>query len=185
MEKNLSESCAYSLDRWNFRYAGPIFYPKSEDIGKQLCVVVDLGPKTIIRCVLSKDLIKDRPSEPLIFEERQAQHCAESASNGLVELIIFWNFFAAIANMSLGFLLKFHGEMFNMHSVISQTSKIYLSLLQMFACYVVQCFSRFIFRFKFATARSIFFLLSGAVPEFSLPLSSSFERITRWFHIYH
>ena len=72
----------YVLDGWEYRHLGPSFVPQQADVGKRVCVLLDLGPDTVMRCAVSEKPIAGRYDEPLIFEERQLRYCRERCAEG-------------------------------------------------------------------------------------------------------
>ncbi|MCP9259333.1 Endonuclease/Exonuclease/phosphatase [Dirofilaria immitis] len=58
----------YTMDGWIYRSTGRYFCPGVEDIGKRICVLLDMGTEAIIYCATSNDEVS-RIDETLIFEK--------------------------------------------------------------------------------------------------------------------
>lgn len=69
------------MDGWVYRFTGKYFCPSIEDIGKRICVLLDMGEDAILYCVDSNDEVSE-VGETLIFEKRQTTFCQEQADNG-------------------------------------------------------------------------------------------------------
>lgn len=69
----------FSLPGCEYRSTGGIYTPSVDDVGKRLVVVVDLGPKSVVRCGVSKHVISPI-EEDLICQERM-HWCATNPSN--------------------------------------------------------------------------------------------------------
>lgn len=69
------------MDGWIYRSTGKYFCPTAEDIGKRICVLLDMGADTIVYCTDSDGEVSEI-GEALIFEERQAMFCQEPANSG-------------------------------------------------------------------------------------------------------
>lgn len=72
----------YAIRGWTHRYTGNAYIPTKEDIDKRICVLMDVGEDTIVRCALADGLVEDALNEPLIFEKRQVEHCRRPPHEG-------------------------------------------------------------------------------------------------------
>ncbi|VDK62098.1 unnamed protein product [Onchocerca ochengi] len=82
MLNNISkENSKYIMEGWVYRSTGRYFCPAVEDIGKHICVLLDMGADAIIYCASSDDEVSGI-GETLIFEERQATFCQKRANSG-------------------------------------------------------------------------------------------------------
>uniref|UniRef100_A0A158Q7K2 Endo/exonuclease/phosphatase domain-containing protein n=1 Tax=Elaeophora elaphi TaxID=1147741 RepID=A0A158Q7K2_9BILA len=78
----------YVMDSWVYRSTGRFFCPTVEDIGKRICVLLDMGEDTIVYCTDSDSEVSE-VGEPLIFEERQATFCQKPANSGNTRVISY------------------------------------------------------------------------------------------------
>lgn len=69
------------MDGWVYRSTGKYFCPTVADVGKRICVLLDMGADTIVYCTDSASEVSEI-GEPLIFEERQAIFCQQPANIG-------------------------------------------------------------------------------------------------------
>lgn len=69
------------MDGWIYRSTGRYFCPGVEDVGKRICVLLDMGADMILYCADSDGEVSE-VGETLIFEERQATFCQEHANSG-------------------------------------------------------------------------------------------------------
>lgn len=81
-DHDLQELLRKNMDGWELRHVGPTFFPQEQDVGKYVCVVLDLGPDSIVRCAISEKAVAEIDT-PMIFEERQRRYCQERCENGL------------------------------------------------------------------------------------------------------
>ncbi|VDK54482.1 unnamed protein product [Anisakis simplex] len=93
IESSDKGSRSFNLPGWQWRHRGRFFVPDEKDIGKRVCVLIDLGRDTITRCAISTELISNRPEEPYIFERRQADYCTEWQQDGF--RVMSYNILAA------------------------------------------------------------------------------------------
>uniref|UniRef100_A0A915AGX7 Endonuclease/exonuclease/phosphatase domain-containing protein n=1 Tax=Parascaris univalens TaxID=6257 RepID=A0A915AGX7_PARUN len=87
-------SRSFVLNGWEWRHKGRTFMPEERDIGRRVCVLIDLGPDTIRRCAISAELISDRPGEPYLFERRQNDYCTDWQKDGF--RVMSYNILAAL-----------------------------------------------------------------------------------------
>ncbi|VDM41353.1 unnamed protein product [Toxocara canis] len=88
------ENRSFVLNGWQWRHKGCVFVPEERDVGKRVCVLIDLGPDTIRRCVISTELVNARPAEPYIFERRQNDYCTDWQKDGF--RVMSYNILAAL-----------------------------------------------------------------------------------------
>ncbi|KAM3723713.1 2',5'-phosphodiesterase [Dirofilaria immitis] len=91
----------YTMDGWIYRSTGRYFCPGVEDIGKRICVLLDMGTEAIIYCATSNDEVS-RIDETLIFEKRQAIFCQKRPNSGNTRVISY----NVLANLYLDLKLK-------------------------------------------------------------------------------
>ncbi|VIO91797.1 Uncharacterized protein BM_BM5395 [Brugia malayi] len=91
----------YTMDGWIYRSTGKYFCPSVEDIGKRICVLLDMGADTIVYCADSDSEVSE-VGETLIFEERQATFCQEHANSGNIRVISY----NVLANLYLDLKLR-------------------------------------------------------------------------------
>ncbi|CAG9530616.1 unnamed protein product [Cercopithifilaria johnstoni] len=95
------EKLKYTMDGWVYRSTGKYFCPTVEDVGKRICVLLDMGADTIVYCTSSDDEVSE-VGEAFIFEERQATFCQEPANSGNIRVISY----NILANLYLDLKLK-------------------------------------------------------------------------------
>ncbi|VBB25198.1 unnamed protein product [Acanthocheilonema viteae] len=101
MNNTSGEKPKYSMDGWVYRSTGNYFCPTVEDIGKRICVLLDMGADAIVYCTDSDDEVSEI-GEALIFEERQATFCQNPANSGNTRVISY----NILANLYLDLKLK-------------------------------------------------------------------------------
>ncbi|KAJ1354065.1 hypothetical protein KIN20_010875 [Parelaphostrongylus tenuis] len=77
----------FSVSNCDFRATGDIYIPSAADIGKQLLLVADLGPKAVVKCGVSKFPI-DHIDEPLIFEDN-IKWCQEERPPDCIRVVSY------------------------------------------------------------------------------------------------
>ncbi|VDK73196.1 unnamed protein product [Litomosoides sigmodontis] len=95
------EKSKYTMDGWVHRSTGKYFCPTVEDVGKRICVLLDMGADTILYCTDTDGEVCEI-GEALIFEERQATFCQEPANSGNTRVISY----NILANLYLDLKLK-------------------------------------------------------------------------------
>ncbi|VDN26726.1 unnamed protein product [Gongylonema pulchrum] len=88
LESTSTGQSNFLIKDWTYRCSGPFFCPSIEDVGKRVCVLLDMGPDSIVQCIASDDLVSV-VDEPLIFEERQSLHCEHRTDNGSIRLMSY------------------------------------------------------------------------------------------------
>ncbi|EFO20952.2 endonuclease/Exonuclease/phosphatase [Loa loa] len=91
----------YMMDGWTYRFTGRYFCPGVEDVGKRICVLLDMGSDTIVYCADSGGEVSE-VGETLIFEQRQATCCQEYANSRNTRVISY----NILANLYLDLKLK-------------------------------------------------------------------------------
>uniref|UniRef100_A0A915PFB4 Endonuclease/exonuclease/phosphatase domain-containing protein n=1 Tax=Setaria digitata TaxID=48799 RepID=A0A915PFB4_9BILA len=88
LNNTLEERSKYTMDGWVYCSTGKYFCPRAEDVGKRICVLLDMGANMTVYCTDSESEVSE-VGEMFIFENRQNVFCQKRANSGNVRVISY------------------------------------------------------------------------------------------------